>query len=173
MDFQTPEEFFLNQPKQTFHWTNLDPSSVLASVPENKYSGTMPLVVKHQELIVMTGSPASGKSTFVKKVMVPAGYVRVNRDELKTKEKCVRVCKENLDLKKSVVIDNTNPSREDRLVWIKLAQERGIPVRCFVMQTTHELSLHLNIYREKMTNGETARLPEIAFNMFRTKFQGM
>jgi len=52
----------------------------------------------------MTARPASGKSSLCKKYLVPAGYVRVNRDELGTAEKCVKVADQALSEGKSVVI---------------------------------------------------------------------
>lgn len=45
-----------------------------------------------QELVIMVGGPGSGKSTLAVHHM--QGYVRVNNDELKTKEKCMKVCGE-------------------------------------------------------------------------------
>lgn len=60
----------------------------------------------------MVGAPGSGKSTFVTSRL--ANYVRVCNDELKTKEKCMKVCREALAEGKSVVIDNTNPTADVR-----------------------------------------------------------
>jgi bifunctional polynucleotide phosphatase/kinase len=59
----------------------------------------------------MVGGPGSGKSTYVT-TKLASSYVRVNNDELKTKEKCMKVCKESLEAGKSVVIDNTNSTAE-------------------------------------------------------------
>lgn len=39
-------------------------------------------------MIIMCGSPGSGKSTFWSNYL--SGYERVNRDTLKTKEKCYK-----------------------------------------------------------------------------------
>lgn len=70
-------------------------------------------------MIIHCGSSSSGKSTFT--VNHLPDYERVNRDTLKTKEKCLKVAEEALKNKKSVVIDNTNPSSADRALYIKLA----------------------------------------------------
>lgn len=56
------------------------------------------------EVIVFVGYPASGKSSFAKRFLVPRGYVYVNQDTLKTKEKCVKACAEALEQGKPVVI---------------------------------------------------------------------
>ena len=42
-------------------------------------------------MILMIGPPASGKSTFTKKYLVPHNYVHINRDTLQTQEKCLKV----------------------------------------------------------------------------------
>jgi bifunctional polynucleotide phosphatase/kinase len=52
-------------------------------------------------------------------------YERVNRDTLKTKEKCYKVADEALAKKKSVVIDNTNPSKADRAYFLELANKHS------------------------------------------------
>jgi bifunctional polynucleotide phosphatase/kinase len=80
--------------------------------------------------------------------LVSKGYVHVNRDTLKTKEKCVKVAKEAVDGGKSVVIDNTNPSSSDRSVYVEMAKEAGIPCRCFVFLTSQDIAHHLNFFRE-------------------------
>ena len=40
----------------------------------------------------MCGAPGSGKSTFCRNYL--PGYTRINRDTLKTKEKCYKVAEE-------------------------------------------------------------------------------
>lgn len=82
-----------------------------------------------KEMVLMVGAPGSGKSTFC--VNHLPKYVRVNRDTLKTKEKCYKVADEALGQGKSVVIDNTNPKKEDRRYFIDLAKKHGVKVRCF------------------------------------------
>jgi len=41
-------------------------------------------------MIIMVGYPASGKSSYVKSVLLPKGYVHINRDSMKTMPKCIQ-----------------------------------------------------------------------------------
>jgi len=63
---------------------------------------------------------------------------------LKTKEKCLKVAEEALKNKKSVVIDNTNPSAADRALYINLAKKYSVPVRCFFFECEKDMCFFLN-----------------------------
>ena len=78
-----------------------------------------------QEMIVLVGSPAAGKSTFAKRHL--ASYQRISQDDLGSLAKCKHQCAAALRDKKSVVIDSTNRNRAVRGGWVALAQEK---VRC-------------------------------------------
>jgi bifunctional polynucleotide phosphatase/kinase len=130
----------------------------------------------------MVGMQASGKSSFVKKHLVPkgrfarcfllyVGYVRINRDTLKTQEKCVSEAKKSLSEGRSVVIDNTNPDVASRAKYINLAKQLNIPCRCFVMTTPRKLAEHLNVFRELLSGGKAPRIPDIAYNVYQKKFK--
>jgi len=131
--------------------------------------GKNPVPAKSQEMIVLVGRPASGKSTFAKKHIVPHGYVHVNQDTLKTKEKCIKAAREAANNGKSVVVDDTNPTAEVRSNYVEIAKEAGIPIRCFVFQTDPDLAYHLNFYREKIEG--TRRVPDVGYNQFKSKYQ--
>lgn len=165
--FKTPEEFFFNESSVSFEWGSIDPHAVL-----KKYATEIPptdVVGKEQELIVFVGRPASGKSTFARKHFVPAGYVHVNQDTLKTKDKCVKVCREALEAGKSVVVDNTNAAASTRREYTSIAKELGLPFRCFHFETEEKLAFHLNFYREKIQN--VRRVPDVGYNQFKSKFE--
>lgn len=51
------------------------------------------------EVIVMVGSPASGKSKFAESMLATAGYAIVNRDTLKTMPKCVEALQDSITVR--------------------------------------------------------------------------
>ncbi len=108
-------------------------------------------------MILMIGPPASGKSTFTKKHLVPHNYVHINRDLLKTQEKCLKEAEDALKKGQSVCIDNTNPSKKVRADYISLAKKCGVSqVRCFKMTTPIELCKHLNYVRQNYSRGKSS-----------------
>ncbi|EGG24188.1 SAP DNA-binding domain-containing protein [Cavenderia fasciculata] len=170
--FKTPEEFFLDEPPFVFDQT-VGANGIISSDKIPKVATTGDIIqgganiippFQRQELVIMVGLPASGKSTFTETHFVPAGYSRVNRDTLKTKEACYKACQFALDQGKSVVIDNTNPSKEDRKVFIDMAKKLGLPIRCFRMNTPLDLAQHLNYFRERKQG--VKHVPNIGYNMF-------
>jgi bifunctional polynucleotide phosphatase/kinase len=69
------------------------------------------------------------------------------------------------------LIDNTNPEPATRKLYISIAEDQGIPIRCFVFQTDPDLAYHLNFYREVIEG--TRRVPDVGYNQFKSKFKGM
>lgn len=136
-------------------------------IPEGKYK----FKPYSQELIINVGYPGSGKSFYTNNLILKHKYVYVNRDTLKTKKKCLKVCEEGLASGKSVVIDNTNPLKSDRKEFIEIANRFDIRIRCLHFMTSRELSMHNNIYRHVISDGETKMVPEIAYNIFRKKYE--
>lgn len=85
-------------------------------------------------MVIFSGAPGAGKSTFWHNYMPQ--YERINRDTLKTKEKCYKVAEEFINKGKSVIIDNTNPKKEDRKYFLDLAKKHNYKARCFFFLTT-------------------------------------
>lgn len=88
------------------------------------------LFENHQHIMLIMGMMASGKSSKAK-FYIDKGYVWINRDALggtiKGLEKYVRAA---LDENKSVVLDNTFPTKKSRELFIKIAKEYNIPIDC-------------------------------------------
>lgn len=130
-------------------------------------------IPKEKEMIIMVGMPASGKS-YISAEIQSNGFIEnklymiINRDKLKTIEKCVKITEEYVKLNLSVIIDNTNPSISDRKIFIDLAKKYLYTIRCIHFNIPLELALHNNYYRNLKYN--TQLIPKIAYNIFKSKY---
>lgn len=79
------------------------------------------------ELIVLIGIQGSGKSTFCNERFRDT-HVRINMDMLRTRHREMLLFSACLEAKQPVVIDNTNPTRKERLRYIELAKAKGFRV---------------------------------------------
>jgi len=68
-----------------------------------------------------------------------------------------------------VVVDNTNPSMDVRAEYLSLTKKQKIPSRCYHFTVPPLLLDHLNLFREAI--GGKKRVPQIAYNMFKSKFE--
>ena len=179
LKYYTPEEFFLNEGYIQYECKMFNPQAFLNSITTNKFFFGSSIVKETLEMIIFVASPSSGKTTFANKYLIPSNYTWINRDTLQTQKKCIEKTREALLNNRSVVIDNTNPDIEARREYIKIANEIGCPVRCFLFNMDRSLSEHLSFYREALSykkhieNPESKivkRIPDIAFNIFYSKF---
>lgn len=167
--FKTPEEFFMSRKPANFVMPEFDPKSVvnIATLTENDNAS---IVSEKQEVVVMVGYPASGKSFFSREYLGAKGYTCVNRDTMKTWQKCVAACKQSLASGKSVVIDNTNPDKISRKRYIDCAKAQGCPCRCFVFQVSMEHARHNNRFRE-LSASDHDKVPDMVFYQYRKAFE--
>ncbi len=79
--YQTPEEFFLGETPRNFSRTfDLSHFPFAEQVAEDR---PCPAKTNDKDIILFTGPPGAGKSTFYWKYLKPLGYERVNQDNLK------------------------------------------------------------------------------------------
>jgi bifunctional polynucleotide phosphatase/kinase len=145
INFKIPEEIF--------------PIELVKKQDSKKYEKS------HQEIVILTGFPASGKSTFIKNKLKT--YEVVSGDVLKTLPKMLNTATKYLDLGKSVVFDATNPKKENRDKIIQLGKKYKIPVRCFVFNVDIETALEWNTKRFNETG---KKVPKIAFYVHRKNY---
>jgi predicted kinase len=82
---------------------------------------------RQSELAVLVGVQGAGKSTFVRRRLFDS-HVRINLDMLGTRRReqvLVRAC---LEAGQSFVVDNTNPTVEDRRRYLPAARLAGFRV---------------------------------------------
>ncbi len=99
------------------------------------------------EMIVFVGCQGAGKSTFYRDRFFNT-HVRVSLDMLKTRNRerlLVRAC---LDMQQRFVVDNTNPTADDRKRYFNLADGSGFKVVGFFFEATINELLQRNAQRE-------------------------
>ncbi|KAI5809648.1 polynucleotide kinase 3 phosphatase-domain-containing protein [Peziza echinospora] len=174
--FHTPEEHFLGQPARPMK-DAFDPAAIIAAGStatspneDEAFSKTADV-----ELVLLVGSPGSGKSSYARRHLAPLGYERVNQDLLKTRPKCLKAASEFLEAKKCVAVDNTNPDVETRKIWIDLAKSYSVPIRCIYVTTPSKVCEHNDAVRAfggDVVNPEHRKvLPRIAFAGYNSRFK--
>lgn len=139
--YQTPEAFFRDQLEDPNF--SIGPNFHEVVMRGNDTTNAPVTFPSDPEVIVMVGSPGSGKSTWCD-LHVPASYEVVSQDTLKTKARCVSALKQALAQGRSVVMDDTNRSASVRKVYIDAAHASWCPVRCVHIDTEAAIAEHLN-----------------------------
>ncbi|XP_067101767.1 bifunctional polynucleotide phosphatase/kinase [Osmerus mordax] len=170
LQFHTPEEFFLGWKSAPYSLPDFDPRKLDVNV--RLYDPpSASLTSGKQEIIVAVGYPASGKSTFFHKYIVPQGYAYANRDTLGSWQSCVSACQRALKEGRSVVIDNTNPDIESRKRYVEVAQTAGVFCRCFLFSASLEQAKHNNRFREMMPSTvKHVKVNDMVFHSYKKKF---
>lgn len=79
------------------------------------------------EAVIFIGAQASGKSTFYREHFF-ATHVRINLDMLRTRHREGRFLQTCIETQQRFVVDNTNPTRGDRVTYIRTAKAAGFRV---------------------------------------------
>ncbi|PCH38769.1 PNK3P-domain-containing protein [Wolfiporia cocos MD-104 SS10] len=178
--FYTPEEYFLELPPAPYTLTGFHVSSLPTDLPRVTPTSTpiVPLTPNGPEIVLFVGYPSLGKSSFYREHFEPAGYVHINQDTLRTRDKCVKAAQEAVQEGKSCVVDNTNRNAETRKHYVDLAKRLRLPIRCFMFNGSMELAWHNNLYRAfNLPPSRAAKepkrelLPYSAFTSFRAQFE--
>ena len=89
------------------------------------------------EAVIFVGLQGAGKSTFYKERFF-ATHVRVNLDILKTRHRERRLVQGCIETGQPFVVDNTNPTRAEREVYIRAAEDAGFRVVGYYFQSRVE-----------------------------------
>ena len=95
---------------------------------------------------IMIGIQGSGKSEFCRRFL--SGTCRINLDTLKTRNNEKRCFEDCIAQGIDFVVDNTNPTREDRARYIPVSKENGYHIVGYFMQSRLQECIARNNLRE-------------------------
>lgn len=95
------------------------------------------------QAIIFIGIQASGKSSFYKENFFHS-HVRISLDLLRTRHREHQFLKVCLQTSARFVVDNTNPTPQERQKYIALAQEKRYEVIGYFFRTTLSAALERN-----------------------------
>ena len=98
------------------------------------------------EAIIFCGIQATGKSTSYIKNFFNT-HIRISMDQLNTRNKeniFINTC---LNIQQPFVIDNTNPTRDDRIKYIEFAKAKKYKIVGYYFQSNLDKAIERNISR--------------------------
>jgi bifunctional polynucleotide phosphatase/kinase len=113
-----------------------------------------------QEVLIMVGYPASGKSTVAREMQEKYGYVHIDGDIFKTGPKMVKEAEKYVGTPNSVIFDATNGTKERRKLYIDFAKKHNLKVRCLWKTTPIDVSMEQNRERQKQGG---PKVPDVVF----------
>ncbi len=118
-------------------------------------------------LILVIGSPASGKS-FLTRKLLSEKFTIVNNDTIKSLSKMNKIFEKNLSSKTNMVLDNTNPMALKREYYINKAKSSGFKVIGVFFNLPKKFVMHLNWLRRfsQFSNKISAYVPSIAIHSY-------
>lgn len=116
-------------------------------------------------MLLFMGAQGAGKSTFYRERFFDT-HVRVNLDMLATRHREKLLLHACFQMKQRFVVDNTNPTREQRAGYIALARAHGFAVVGYCFESSLEDLLLRNAQR-----GGKARVPDVAILSTLKKFE--
>jgi predicted kinase len=117
------------------------------------------------EAVIFVGIQASGKSTFYQDRFFST-HIRVNLDMLKTRRRETLLVQACLEMQQPFVVDNTNPTAEERAKYIEPARARGFRVVGYYFESNVPASI-----RRNNTRPPGARIPAQAIGGTAKKLQ--
>jgi len=117
------------------------------------------------EAVIFIGVPGSGKSSFYKERLFHS-HVRISLDLLKTRYREQRLLEFCLATEQRLVVDNTNPAKQDRGAYIEAAKARGFRIAGYYFRSKVEECLRRNLART-----DDVRVPDVAILSAAKKLQ--
>jgi DNA 3'-phosphatase len=136
----------------------------------SKSVNNIPLKTTEKNIVIMVGSPASGKS-FYSHELENKGYLRINKDTMKIDKVIQKEFNAGLKEGRNIVIDNTNATKESRAIWINAAKKASYTVTIVWMNFPLPVVEFLDNYRISQNKNEDTHVPMVALRVYYKKFE--
>lgn len=124
---------------------------------------------RNKEMVIFVGLQGAGKSSFYRERFAGT-HTHVSKDNFRSNKNKARrqeqLIVEALTGDRSVVVDNTNLTREDRAILTQLARQFGAKVVCYYFTSSLKQSLRRNANREGRE-----RVPDVALYVANTRLE--
>jgi bifunctional polynucleotide phosphatase/kinase len=145
------------------NWVSRDAKDILEPLLSSKKSS--------KRFVIMVGSPASGKSYYSRKLEMEAGYIRINKDDMKTDTAMLKAFDEGLEKGQNIVIDGTNATKEHRLKWISVARKASYHITIMWMNFPMPVVEFLDNYRISKNKNQDTHVPAVAMRVYYKKLE--
>lgn len=160
-NFQTPEEF-VNGKMERFTWGWEPP----LEQPIVNVDHIIKKLSKQSCMIIMIGYPGSGKTTFARSLPCYNRYV-VSIDRFKNRKKCLQEATTRVNNNNICVVDNTNPTKQNRKEFIDLVRKR-YPIYCVWIDIPVEIAQYMAFLRQSTINKS---IPKLVYNKYNKIFE--
>ena len=123
-----------------------------------------------KRVVIIVGSPASGKS-FYSHELEKTGYLRINKDDMKSDAIMLRAYDSGLKEGRNIVIDGTNPTKENRSKWITIARKASYEITIVWMNFPMYVVEFLNNYRIAKNKNQNSHVPAVAMRVYYKKLE--
>lgn len=172
LKFMIPEAVFVKDFKTHYQFVDKTYQELdLNKLIKTKYHLDLKASDK-QTMVLLIGRQGSGKTELSKDVLKKPefkNYVYISRDVCKTPAKCLQVARKAIKDGKNLWIDNTNPDKKSRKVYLDLAKKAGIPIHVYLLDMPEKLSKHLNHMR--VMKGEAEKIPEVVYRVYAKRYE--
>lgn len=163
LKFFTPEQYFLGKDER-----ELNNNYILENLPKklftnNKNNKEIIKNITKYNIIILLGSPASGKSYFSTKLK---DYNIISQDNLNTKTRTFNELKKvlNKNINSKIVLDNTNGKLTYRKTFTDYLNKKDLSYCLVKINVDKNQSFVLNNYRCKILKAQ--RLPDVVIHSY-------
>jgi bifunctional polynucleotide phosphatase/kinase len=122
-------------------------------------------------IVLMVGSPASGKSFYARELEERYGYLRINKDDMKSDVIMNKVFTLGIKEGMNIVIDGTNPTKESRAKWINASRKASYNITIVWMNFPMSVVEFLNNYRIANNKNQDSHVPTVAMRVYYKKLE--